>query len=64
VAVESENLDERIHGLIARAIATSDPAELEITLRDLRAALKEHIRQARTLALFSMPTVSHPKTRE
>lgn len=62
--MESENLDERIHGLIAKAIATSDPAELDITLRELRAALKEHIRQARTLALFSMPTASHSKIKE
>lgn len=47
--------EERIYALIAKAIATTDAAEVEVIMEELRAALKEHIRRARAIAL---PTLS------
>ena len=43
-------LEDRIQALLARAVDSTDPAEVESVLNELRASLKEHIQQLREMA--------------
>lgn len=44
-------LDDRIRELCATAVETQDPAELHNIFSELRAAMKEHIKRLRRLAV-------------
>lgn len=50
--------EERIRALVAEAIVTTDPAELESMMNELRKALREHISQTKRLALSSWATIA------
>jgi len=50
--------DDNIRALIARAIATTDPVEVESMMSELREALREHIQQTKRLALSSWGSIS------
>ena len=43
-------LQDRIQALVARAVATEDPRELEDVIRQLQEALREHAKRLRQLA--------------
>ena len=45
--------EDQIRALVAKAIETSDPQELEIVFTELRAALKEHIQKTKAMAVSS-----------
>lgn len=45
--------EDQIRGLVAKAISTSDPQELERVIRELRAALKQHIEKTKAMAVSS-----------
>jgi uncharacterized protein (DUF2267 family) len=45
--------EDQIRALIAKAIATSDPQELETVIKELRAALKDHIQRTKAMAVSS-----------
>ena len=55
VAVPPTNLEDRVRVLCDRAIAAKTPAELEIIMPKLKAAIRDHIRYVRTLALETIP---------
>jgi hypothetical protein len=46
----SKRLEDRIYTLVEKAIAAQEKEELEAIIKDLRAALKEHIVRIRKLA--------------
>ena len=48
--MEHKRLEDRIHALLTKAVCTSDSEELEEVVRELRAALNEHIRRLREMA--------------
>lgn len=50
--------EDRIRALIANAIDTTDPSELEDLMNELREALREHIRQTKMLAISSWSSIS------
>lgn len=50
--------EDQIRALIAKAIETSDSQELEIVIKELRAALKEHIQNAKAMAVSSWSSPS------
>ena len=43
-------LEDRIYELMAKAIKTSDPGELELLILELRAAIQQHIDSLRRMA--------------
>jgi hypothetical protein len=47
-----------------KAIATSDPNELEIVIAELREGLAEHIQRIRKMAASKLPSIRHRKTDE
>lgn len=47
----SPRLEERIQDLCAKAISTEEHAELEETIKELRAALSAHIQRLREQAI-------------
>jgi hypothetical protein len=49
------SLEERISDLCSQATATSSQAELDIILPKLQAALREHVRNARAVAIKTIP---------
>jgi uncharacterized protein (DUF2267 family) len=51
--MEFVSREDHIRALVAKAIETSDPQELEIVIKDLRAALKEHIQKTKAMAVSS-----------
>jgi hypothetical protein len=51
--MEFVSSEEQIRALIAKAIETSDPLELETVIKELRAALKEHIQKTKAMAVSS-----------
>ncbi len=55
------NYEDRIRELIEKAIVTTDAAELETTLSELRELLRKHIHQAKTLALASLKPIRPAK---
>lgn len=48
--MEHKRLEDRIHTLLKKAIATTDPEELESVIEQLRSALNEHIQRLREMA--------------
>jgi hypothetical protein len=48
--VELNCSEEIIYALIAKAIATRNPPELEAIMKELRAALQEHVQRMRLMA--------------
>jgi hypothetical protein len=48
-------LEDRVRQLCAQAIAAKSDAELEIILPQLRAAIRDHIRYMRAIALEVVP---------
>jgi cobalamin-dependent methionine synthase I len=50
--------EDRIRDLVQKAVATTDEQELQSTIKDLRAALHQHIEQARQMVSASYP---HPR---
>ena len=46
----SKRLEDRIYTLVARAVDATDDAELEKTVAELQAALKQHIARMRNMA--------------
>jgi hypothetical protein len=52
--------EERIRALVAEAIVTTDPTELELMMKELREALREYIRQTKMLAASSWGSISPP----
>jgi hypothetical protein len=49
--------ENRIYALIEKAIDTSDPEELEVVMKELRAALKEHIELTKSLAVSTLSSL-------
>jgi hypothetical protein len=58
IVVDLVGTEDQIYALIEKAIATSNPDKLEEVMAELRAALKDHIQQARTSAASAWPSVS------
>ena len=54
----SNTAEEKIRELVAKAIATSDPSELEALMGELREALKDHIHQTKAMVVSSWPSFS------
>jgi L-lactate utilization protein LutB len=50
--------EERIRALVAEAIVTTNPKELESMMNELREALREYIRQTKMLAVSSWGSIS------
>jgi len=50
--------EDQIRVLIAKAISTSDPQELEDVIKELRAALKDHIQKTKAMAISSWSSMS------
>jgi hypothetical protein len=48
--VPQRRLEDRIHALVNRAVATHDRAELDHVIHELRTALHEHANRLRKLA--------------
>jgi len=48
-------LEDRIRGLCAKAVATDDTAELRKVLEELRAAIHDHTKRLRKLAVSPVP---------
>jgi hypothetical protein len=57
----SKRLEDRIFELIAKAVATSDDAELEEVINELREGLAQHIRRVRKLAVTPQPALRRRK---
>ena len=53
--------DDRIRKLCAKAVATTDLAELEVVLAELRAALHEHIQELRDQTGKEIPLLFFPQ---
>ena len=53
--------DDRIKELCAKAVATTDPAQVEIVLAELRAALHGHIEQLRKQTAREIPQLFYPQ---
>jgi uncharacterized protein (DUF2267 family) len=51
--MEFVSQEDQIRALVAKAIETSDPHELETVITELRAALKEHIHKTKAMAVSS-----------
>ena len=49
------NLEDRIRQLTDRAITTKSQSELDATLPELKAAIREHIRCVRDIAVATIP---------
>ena len=58
----SKRLEDRINDLMAKAIATTDPDELETVISNLREALSEHIHKVRKMAAAKLPRPRKRKT--
>ena len=64
--VEYRRLENRIRELCTRAVATSDPAELNMAMQQLREALREHAKRLRRLAAAKLrqpPVLASPARR-
>jgi hypothetical protein len=48
--LDRKHIEDRIHALLARAVDSTDPEEVESVLNELRASLKEHIQRLREMA--------------
>jgi len=48
-------LEDRVRELCDRAIAAQTQAELDVVLPELKAAIKDHIRYVRAIALETIP---------
>jgi hypothetical protein len=57
LSVMSFSLEDRVHFLCDRAIAAETQAELDAVLPELKAAIWDHIRYVRALALETIPEV-------
>ena len=53
--------DDRIRALCAKAVATSDPAQVEVVLGELRAELHTHIEELRNQTGREIPLLFHPQ---
>jgi hypothetical protein len=53
--------DDRITELCAKAVATTDLAEVDAVLAELRAALHAHIEELRNLARKEIPLMFNPQ---
>jgi hypothetical protein len=62
--VKLENSEHRVYELINQALSTSDPGELEEVMTELRAALKEHMRLTKAIALTTLSYLSSAETRD
>jgi hypothetical protein len=51
-------LQDRIQALVARAVATEDPRELEDVIKQLQEALREHANRLRQLAVSKLTAKS------
>ncbi len=51
----TSSLDDRIHLLTDRAIAAKSQSELDAVLPELKAAIREHIRCVRDIAVATIP---------
>jgi len=58
MSMDSKLSEEKIRALVTRAVATSDPVELESLMGELRKALKAHIQQTKTMVVSSWPSIS------
>jgi hypothetical protein len=58
LSMVSHTAEEKIRALVARAIDTSDPSELEALMGELRDALKHHIHQTKAMVVSSWPSIS------
>jgi hypothetical protein len=59
--MESKLSEEKIRALVAQAVATSDPAELEGLMGQLREALRAHVQQTKIMVASSWPSISSRK---
>jgi hypothetical protein len=55
--MSSSSLEERVRTLCTQAIAAKSQGELDAILTDLRAAVREHIRYVRAVAVEIIPEV-------
>ena len=53
--MSSSSLEDRVHDLCAQAVAAKNQAELDIILPKLRAAIRDHVRYFRAIALETIP---------
>jgi len=53
--------DDRIRELCAKAVATTDPTEVEVVLAELRKALHAHIEEFRGNTAKEIPLLFHPQ---
>jgi len=53
--------DVRIRELCARVVATTNPAEVDQIVTELRAGLHEHIQRLRSETAKEMPRFFHPQ---
>jgi len=53
--------DDRIRGLCAKAVATTDPAQVEVVLAELRAELRAHIEGLRNQTGREIPLLFQPQ---
>ena len=58
----SQRLEDRIYALMEKAIAATEPAELESLIAELREALAEHIHRVRKMAATKLPVPRERKT--
>jgi hypothetical protein len=59
--MDSNLSEEKIRALVAQAVATSDPVELEGLMGELREALRAHIQQTKLMIVSSWPSISSRK---
>ena len=55
VAMPPSSLEERVQDLCAQAIAAKSQAELDLILPQLQAAIRDHIRYLRAVAVEAIP---------
>ena len=58
----SKRLEDRIYLLMEKAIAATEPAEVEKIIAELREALAEHIHRVRKMAATKLPLDRKRKT--
>ena len=58
LSMVSHTAEEKIRDLVAKAIVTSDPSELEALMGELPDALKDHIHQTKAMVVSSWPSIS------
>ena len=59
--MDSKRLADRINALVAKTLATQDPAELEKVIAQLRKALSEHTQRLRKMAASKLPVARRRK---